>query len=311
MGVEQKQGVELRQIRSLEAYQEIFPDTVEANQILQLSRGPFNFSMCFVRLGDLTLEWNRLNVRCRIRERYVGDGLVLGFPSRSGSIVLEGCPIEKHSVLVWSSPAALDYTTAPDTSGLVVTLSGALLERLGLQQPSSPSVAVPAQSSSRVVDACRAATIALQVPGNVPFERARVAVERDRVLSALLPIVQAWNETDGHLKNTARWSLIRKSEALMRDSGQQLSIDSMAEKLEVPKRTLFHAFRTTLGVGPYRFDQIIRLHRLRRALFDNAADSTRVTDLAIEHGFNHLGRLSADYRAFFGESPSKTLARSR
>ena len=36
--------------------------------------------------------------------------------------------------------------------------------------------------------------------------------------------------------------------------------------------------------------------------------SGTVTRIATESGFSHLGRFSVTYRAYFGESPSETLA---
>ena len=36
----------------------------------------------------------------------------------------------------------------------------------------------------------------------------------------------------------------------------------------------------------------------------------RVTDIAMDHGFVHLGRFAEQYRRFFGETPSQTLRRA-
>jgi AraC-like DNA-binding protein len=49
---------------------------------------------------------------------------------------------------------------------------------------------------------------------------------------------------------------------------------------------------------------------VRSALACAAADET-VGDVAMRHGFTHLGRFSVEYRRRFGEAPSATLARRR
>ena len=52
------------------------------------------------------------------------------------------------------------------------------------------------------------------------------------------------------------------------------------------------------------------LHRMRtvhRRLRDADPHLTRVTDIAVQHGFYELGHFSVKYRQIFGESPSETL----
>lgn len=54
----------------------------------------------------------------------------------------------------------------------------------------------------------------------------------------------------------------------------------------------------------------VRLRHVRdRLLKPMPGDS--VTDIAIEHGFPHLGEFATAYKKAFGESPSETLRRHR
>ena len=53
-----------------------------------------------------------------------------------------------------------------------------------------------------------------------------------------------------------------------------------------------------------------RLHRAHEKLLKaRLADS--VTNIALDCGFNHLGRFSQLYRKRFGERPSETLRKNR
>jgi len=61
-------------------------------------------------------------------------------------------------------------------------------------------------------------------------------------------------------------------------------------------------------MGPNHFLLLRRLHLARRALREAAADTT-VTDIATEFGFWELGRFAVEYKALFGEAPSKALRR--
>lgn len=309
--------VERRRFRSLEAYQAISLQNVNCTEILQLSRGKFDFSMQRVDLGDLVLEWNQLNVACRIRETFVPDGLLIGIPLDRGSVTLEGSRIDSDSVLVWRSGQELEYAFAPGTRGLYLLLSGVLLARMEIPQSFSPVRTLQKPNLQEVIDVCRAATLLLQshdASGDDALQHAATVVgARERILSALIPALATWN-AHGKEPNKAvhshYWPLIKQAEALMWAGQPPASSDSMAELLGVSRRTLFHAFRTSLGMGPYQFDRLIRLHQLRRALIHAFPESSQVTVLAVDHGFSHLGRLSVDYRNLFGESPRTTLGRA-
>jgi AraC family ethanolamine operon transcriptional activator len=78
-------------------------------------------------------------------------------------------------------------------------------------------------------------------------------------------------------------------------------------------RTLNYYFREAFGMSPIAYFRDQRLQAVRRRLQDEvAADGPLlVIDVAMEHGFWHLGHFSRAYRARFGETPSVTLANSR
>ena len=92
-------------------------------------------------------------------------------------------------------------------------------------------------------------------------------------------------------------------------AGALLSPHELASRLDVPRRTLFHAFKQTLGMGPTEFQRTKRLHLLRSRLLKADRATENVTQLGLELGFRHLGRMSIEYQAYFGESPRVTLGR--
>jgi AraC-like DNA-binding protein len=53
-----------------------------------------------------------------------------------------------------------------------------------------------------------------------------------------------------------------------------------------------------------------RLEAVRQALLEGGC-SGNITAVAMQWGFNHLGRFSSDYKKLFLEVPSKTVERSR
>lgn len=72
-------------------------------------------------------------------------------------------------------------------------------------------------------------------------------------------------------------------------------------------RSIQSAFRRYRGCSPTEFLLERRLLAVRAALL--AAPHLPITRIALDHGFAHLGRFSARYRARFGETPSRTRAR--
>ncbi|MBR0851615.1 AraC family transcriptional regulator [Bradyrhizobium diazoefficiens] len=75
-------------------------------------------------------------------------------------------------------------------------------------------------------------------------------------------------------------------------------------------RTLHNAMVAVNGMSLRKFMALRRLWSVHAALM-RAGPRGLVKTIAIDHGFWHLGNFSQTYRAFFGESPSDTLARSK
>jgi transcriptional regulator GlxA family with amidase domain len=104
---------------------------------------------------------------------------------------------------------------------------------------------------------------------------------------------------------------VRRAEAIMLSrAGESLSIADIAQALSLSLRSLQAAFRNVHGEGAKARLTRFRLERARSRLLE-ARSSGRVTDIALECGFTHLGRFTASYCSAFGERPSETLALQR
>ncbi len=79
----------------------------------------------------------------------------------------------------------------------------------------------------------------------------------------------------------------------------------------VSERSLQYAFQESLGMSPKAFMTARRLHAARQALLACSPETTRVSEVAMQHGFFELGRFAVTYRKHFGECPSETLRRVR
>ena len=84
-----------------------------------------------------------------------------------------------------------------------------------------------------------------------------------------------------------------------------IALVDLCEAAGVSTRALEYGFRDFYGLGPMAYVRNLRLCRVRHDLQDHA-DS--VSSAARRWSFTHMGQFSHDYRALFGEMPSKTLA---
>jgi transcriptional regulator GlxA family with amidase domain len=73
----------------------------------------------------------------------------------------------------------------------------------------------------------------------------------------------------------------------------------------VSVRSIQEGFQKHRGHPPLVFLRLLRLAKARELL---SRGDCSVTGAALACGFEHLGRFSVQYRAYFGESPSRTLA---
>lgn len=106
-------------------------------------------------------------------------------------------------------------------------------------------------------------------------------------------------------------SFVRRVEDYIVDCADQpLSIGDLAARAGVSASTLFAGFREHRGTSPMAHLRRVRMERVHQALRAAHAGQTTVTDEAVRWGFTHLGRFAADYKRWYGESPSDTLRRA-
>ncbi|MFT6658244.1 AraC family transcriptional regulator [Maritalea sp.] len=91
---------------------------------------------------------------------------------------------------------------------------------------------------------------------------------------------------------------------------QDLTLDEIARAAGASPRALQYGFKDNYGMTPM---QMLRLERLRwaRHLLLTAYRQQTVTQIALDLGFQHLGRFAQEYREAFGETPNQTLQNSK
>lgn len=93
-------------------------------------------------------------------------------------------------------------------------------------------------------------------------------------------------------------------------AGWPVSVASLAAKAGVSPRVLNDSFRRHLGTTALACLSELRLQAFRAALLGAGPGSPGLAALATAFGYSHVGRLAAQYRLQFGETPAQTRQRA-
>ena len=284
---------------------------------VQLSPGPLNFETRVVELPGLVLFWNHFGSRMRITESYTGNQLIFGlvFPADK-PFLFQGHEFPANHAAIQHPGTDQSYVVPEGMGSLMMYVDRELVAATGLEIGNTVENKVPTPVLQALVRECHQVTRTCQ---RLSAVQDHTAVERmlrngilDRLAAALEPWASATSDDDVERNNACReYLLVRKAEQEMKKIGfdTRPSGEQLAGILEVSRRTLYYAFNQWLGMGPNAYFEILRLHGVRKRLLAGKAPITRVTDVANELGFNHLGRFSGQYYRLFGEYPRETLAR--
>ena len=99
--------------------------------------------------------------------------------------------------------------------------------------------------------------------------------------------------------------VLRASAFIRAHSDRPLTLEQIADAAGLAKRTLQKQFRRFLCISPIGLLRQVRLERAHDDLL-RSTDTTRVTTVATNRGFSHLGRFSVAYRKIYHERPSET-----
>ncbi len=146
-------------------------------------------------------------------------------------------------------------------------------------------------------------------PGWLAEAMARRAFEEELIAVFMEALRETWSRPGG----TASASLRKRYGALRRirdhiadQRGTPLRLDELCAVSGMSRRGVEYLCKEVFGIGIHAFMRCHRLHGARRSILTSHPEPGLVKRTALEWGFWHLGRFSADYRSLFGEFPSET-----
>ncbi len=98
--------------------------------------------------------------------------------------------------------------------------------------------------------------------------------------------------------------LIEVADYIEDNIDRAVSVDEMVEISGYSSRTLNRHFSNNFGMSPYLYSRMKRLDAARKAISASPLQTGIITRVALEQGFDHLGRFSEDFKKHFGVLPS-------
>jgi len=286
---------------------------------LQLRRGAFQGTLFAQNLGGCVLNAGHHDRMLLARGELPPQAVVVGsiLKAREPGCI-SGSRFGPRDLICYPAGSELDYIQPAETHWVALQLpedrlqdllgvedeDGALFASTRVLPASRPGVAALVQLLERLLTAGPLAPTREVYEGVSEWEA--LLAERLRQLAMSL------DQGTASRRNASiadRMRLLRRFEAMVRDQlSAPLRVPALCQALGVKQRTLEQIFRDQLGLSPYRYVQLLRLHAARRDLLAGAADRDGIAAVASAAGFAQPGRFSVHYRAHFAESPSATAA---
>lgn len=272
---------------------------------------------------DVSLNYVQYGPCVDIQPGYLKDFFLLQIPLRGGADVRCGSQSVRADVHTASLPSPtepLAMRWADDSPHLIVKLSRTALqsqlERLAQSSIGRPlmfdlGVRLDDPALAPVLHFIRSLRDTLDAGDTL--SGSLLAEQAETFLMSSLLLCVPHNHVAALNGGSARRTLVprtvrRAQEYIVSRLDEAVSLADLCQHLGVSARALQAAFRQHTGESPLAFMRNARLDRLRDELRAAAKQGgVQVAALATRYGFLHAGRLAADYRARFGESPSQTL----
>lgn len=131
----------------------------------------------------------------------------------------------------------------------------------------------------------------------------------EEFLLSVFTTMLGYGESAGESPRAEQRSLRRAKEYIHANLTAALTLPEIANHACVSPRTLEAVFRRNGDPPPLTYARGQRLAAVHQALRAAANEQrpTNVTEVALDHGFVHMGRFAAQYRRQYGCSPSETL----
>jgi AraC-like DNA-binding protein len=276
---------------------------------VQLQPGRFGGQIVHSLSTQCRTDWGQYNLALLARGDLSRQWLSVGiFLQGQDSWRVQGKALRNGDLVVYAPGSDMCISLPPQAQWMGVQIPMARLQALGFEMPQGLSALhlpgeLSPESATRLAElSCVLGPDRLQAPGSAAMEQAH-----EQLVQVIWhELARRWHHPTPHsiTQLQTRERLVESVQNWCEDhSAAPLRIDALCQDMGVPVWELERAFQHTYGMAPQRLITLQRLAKARRALLTQNAS---VTDIAMGHGFWHLGRFAVLYKNYFGESPSHT-----
>jgi AraC-like DNA-binding protein len=269
---------------------------------------------------------------CRVlslsTERVAATSCEIGFPMLTHSFIPEdriafavmldtpaqsrwcGVPLQSNSVIVYGPHAehlAINQPGLRFTFGVArIDVLREVADRLGLELQIPPAGSVQRFPTSPSTRATSHELHRLVNTDPIAAPRRRTGQRALRALAGFFATERPLQRI-GHGRGFDSRQIVLDCVEFADETGRIPSMSELIAAANVSERRLRVAFTDEFDRPPSQFFRAWALKRANRRLRQAESTELTVTEVAMQLGFEHLGRFAAHYRRMYGESPSSTL----
>jgi len=238
----------------------------------------------------------------------------------SPPVIWRGVEVDHHKLMVYTAGDQIDCASHPGFKVMTYSVSEKMLSQLarslGMFQLESflrHNKIIPISSrSSRVFKETVQGTNYSVGPDGAGIDTVPVRMALETTIPQLI-----LNMIDETQDIKIRSLLTKKRKRALAAIEQNLAgptpptrVGALCQVAGISERTLQYLFRQKYGIAPKTYLKRVQLNGVHRALCRINPEKTKISDIANEWGFWHMGQFAKDYNHFVGELPSTTVTKS-
>lgn len=285
--------------------------------------GPFRASLDSLRLDGLDFQTGSCSPAMIMAQAAPSSSIIQLPFAGTETFILNGRPLAPGLVGLYGGGSTLERASRQTTRHAVLVMPAEMASHLLMLSSSSPLLRAGGQGLvqahprlwQRAVDLVRAIAEVMTADASTFREAEARRSVRTSLLNAAQGLIcgdpESGRPRDIRTSPARRRIVNMVDEYLMANISRPIYTEDLCEVLNISPARLAEAFRASFGVTPHRFLKLRRIAMVRAVLSRrDGAPVTLVRNVALEHGFWHLGQFARDYRMMYGEPPSETLARA-